>query len=187
MQGHADAPLDDIGREQAHALAARLQDEVFEAIYSSPLARARETAEILAAARRQPILFDQRLVERDLGQWTGLTGDEVNERFPDYLGHDWRREGPPGGESQAALIARVDAALGEIIAAYRESAVAVVGHGGALSAYIAHTLGAPVEKWVAFSFPNTGVARLDVRRDRLRVLSVGDDRHLDAIRISASP
>ena len=77
MQGQADPPLDELGREQARALADHLRHETFHAIYSSPLARARETAEIIAAPHGLPVRYDDRLKERHLGEWTGLTGDEI--------------------------------------------------------------------------------------------------------------
>jgi len=83
MQGQADPPLDDVGREQARALAERLRGEPFRAIYSSPQARARQTAEIAFARHNPPvpITFDDRLKERDLGEWTGLTIAEVEARY----------------------------------------------------------------------------------------------------------
>lgn len=179
MQGQADPPLDALGRAQALALAQRLRSETFHALYSSPLARARETAEIIAAPLGLPIRFDDRLMERDLGAWTGLTGDEARERFPEQAGGEWRRLGPPGGENQAALMARAAAVFADLVAAHPEHAVAVVSHGGLLNAYLAHLLGLPLERWVTFHFENTGLARLGLEAGHVRLLAVGDDRHLD--------
>jgi broad specificity phosphatase PhoE len=173
MQGQADPPLDEAGREQARALVAQLQPETFHAIYSSPLARARETAEIIAAPRGLAIRFDDRLKERHLGEWTGLTGDEVNERFPDRVNGNWRVGGPPGGENNAALIARASAAFADIFAAHPEEAVAVVSHGSLLTTYVGHLLGVPHERHVIFSFPNASVARFKVLPDRVIVLALG--------------
>ncbi len=174
MQGQADPPLDELGREQARALAAHLQPETFHAIYSSPLARARETAELFAAPHGLPIRFDDRLMERRLGEWTGLTGDEVNERYPEHMAHDWRTDGPPGGENDAALIARAAAVLAEIMAAHPQETIAVVSHGGTLNAYLAHLLGVPMPRSVTFSFPNAALARLLVTPDGVRLLSLGE-------------
>jgi len=184
MQGWADQPLDDHGRTQAQALARRLAAERFDAIYSSPLLRARATAEALAAPHGLAVRYDDRLRERHIGEWTGLTFAEARRLSP-AAGDDWRLAGAPGGETQAALAARVAAMLDQIIAAHPAVTVAVVSHGGALSAYLAHLLGLPVERPVSFSFPNAGLARLSVRPRpagglEVRLLALGDDRHLPA-------
>ncbi len=184
MQGQADPPLDEVGRAQAQALAVHFKDEPIHAVYSSPLARARETAEILVAIHSAcpSLKLDERLMERHLGEWTGLTGDEARERFPEDLGRNWRIDGPPGGENQVTLVTRATAALDSIIAAYPEETVAIVSHGGTLNAYLAHLLGIPPEKPVWFRFGNTGVARLSVRGDHVHLLGLGDDWRLNGMR-----
>src|SRR5512141_837066 len=111
MQGWAVPPLDAVGRQQAHALAARLARARFDAIYSSPLLRARGTAEAVAQAHGLRIHFDDRLRERNIGDWTGLTFEEARARDPQLFDADWRRLGPPGGEKQAELAARAAAAI----------------------------------------------------------------------------
>ncbi|MEP7357076.1 MAG: histidine phosphatase family protein [Anaerolineales bacterium] len=184
MQGWADPPLDAVGRQQALALAARLAGARFDAVYSSPLLRARATAEAVAAAHGLRVNFDERLRERNIGDWTGLTFEEARARDPERFDADWRRLGPPGGESQAELAARANAAVDDIAASFPRGTIAVVSHGGALSAYLAHALGIPPERDVSFSFHNTAVARLNLLPDgprgvAVRLLSLGDDRHLD--------
>ena len=177
MQGHADPPLDDLGREQARALAGRLAAETFHALYSSPLSRARETAEIVAAPHALLVRFDDRLKERNLGEWTGWKGSEVDEwaaARPDY---NWRLHGPPGGESRAEITARAAAAFADVLAAHPEQTVAVVSHGGLLSAYLAHLLGALPDKPVSFALANTGVARIQIYDGHVRLLGL-DDYHL---------
>src|SRR5262245_46711037 len=126
-QGHADPPLNDLGREQACALAERLRADPLDAIYSSDLARARETAEIVG--RRLGI--DARLREVDVGEWSGLTTPELERLHPDGLrrrrfgGTGWER-----GESYAAMGARVVEALRDIAATNAGRRVLVVTHGG---------------------------------------------------------
>ncbi|MBI3242184.1 MAG: histidine phosphatase family protein [Chloroflexi bacterium] len=184
MQGQADPPLDEAGRAQAQALAERLKDETFHAVYSSPLARARETAEILIASRavQPPLVFDDRLMERHLGEWTGLTGDEARDRFPENGGRDWRVDGPPGGESQAELTGRAAEVVGSILAVHPDQAVAIVSHGGTLNAYLAYLLGIPPEKPVGFRFSNCSLARLSVRGENVYLLSLGEESHLEGMR-----
>jgi broad specificity phosphatase PhoE len=177
MQGWADPPLDALGRQQALALAAGLKGERFAAIYASPLRRAAETAQALAEAAGLAVTFDARLRERNLGEWQGLTFEEARRRDPERAKGDWRVLGPPGGEGQAALAARVAALLDEIAVAHPEQTVAVVSHGGALGAWLGHVLGIAPERSVSFSFPNAGLARVSVRAGHVRVLSLGDDRH----------
>ncbi len=183
MQGWADPPLDDVGYRQAQALAERLKDEAFHAIYSSPLARARQTAEAIAAYHNLPICFDERLRERNLGEWTGLTGSEADERFPDVQSNgDWRIDGPPGGESQTELTARAAAAFAAILAAHPDERVAVVSHGGTLSALMAHLFKTPIGSPVHFAADNTSIARVRAKDGHVHLLGWGDDRHLQAMR-----
>jgi broad specificity phosphatase PhoE len=186
MQGWADPGLDALGRQQAQALARRLYSESFAAIHSSPLARARETAEAVAAGHRLRVIYDERLRERNLGDWTGLTFEEARQRDPDVALSDWRIPGPPGGESQAQLMARVAAAIDEIAGQHPENTVGIVSHGGALTAYLEHLLGIPVGQPVSFSFHNTAIARISLRLGHghgyhVRVLSIGDDHHLNGL------
>ncbi len=180
MQGQADPPLDELGREQARALGQRLQADTFDVIYASPLVRARLTAEI--AFPGAPLRFDDRLMERHLGEWTGLTWDEIVARHLDRGGvggeADWRVVGPPGGEGQAALVARAATVLDEIRAAHPAGQVAVVSHGGLLSAGLTHLLGIPPEQPVGFSFPNTAIARVSLKEGLVRVLGL-DASHLE--------
>jgi broad specificity phosphatase PhoE len=76
LQGQTDRPLNEFGRRQAHRLAADLEDEGLGAIYSSDLARARETAEIVGGRLGLPVALDSDLREKDWGTWEGLTAVE---------------------------------------------------------------------------------------------------------------
>ena len=184
LQGWSDEPLDAQGRAQAAALADWLRPVAFDAIYSSPLRRALDTAQAVADPHTLPVQLDDRLRERNVGDWAGLTLDQARATAPERFAGDWRQAGAPGGEAQSALTARVAAALDDILAAHPAGTVAVVSHGGALSAALAHTLGIPAGRPVSFSFHNTAVARLTVKPDGagapiVRLISLGDDRHLD--------
>jgi broad specificity phosphatase PhoE len=76
LQGQTDRPLSDFGRRQAQRLAGELEREEIEAIYSSDLSRARETAEILGERLGLPVALDPELREKDWGTWEGLTAVE---------------------------------------------------------------------------------------------------------------
>lgn len=130
-QGHAQTMLNATGREQARLLAAELAPEPPEAIYSSDLPRSRETAEIVGAALGLPVNLDPRLREVDVGEWSGLTSVEVEQRFPE--GFEQRLAGGTGwkqGEEYDAMGRRVVAALFDIAAAHAGGRVLVVTHGG---------------------------------------------------------
>jgi broad specificity phosphatase PhoE len=131
FQGHADPPLNDTGRAQARQLAETLADEPIDAIYSSDLRRAHETAQIVAAAKGIDVVVDQDLRERDVGEWSGLTLPEIEERYPDEL-RRFRDEGVSVGETREALAERVVAAVRRISEAHPSGHVLVVTHGGAL-------------------------------------------------------
>lgn len=180
-QGQADPPLDEFGQQQAAALAAHLRAETFAAVYSSPLARARQTAEHLARAQGLDLRLDDRLKERHVGEWSGLTEAQVRERYPEHYRPGWWIAGPPGGEAQAALAERSQAAFQAILAAHPDETVAVVSHGGTLNAFLAVQLGIPPGRTVTFRFANASFARLSVKGDRVYMVSLGETAPVDGI------
>jgi len=133
FQGHADPPLNEAGREQAHALAAELAGEAIELVYTSDLARARETAEIVAARLGADVVALRELREIDVGDWQGLTWPEIEERYPEGA-QAWHEHGSgwKAGETYDELGERVVAALREIAARHPAQRVLVVGHGGTI-------------------------------------------------------
>jgi broad specificity phosphatase PhoE len=121
LQGHTDRPLSDFGRRQAQQLAAQLaEDEELEAIYSSDLARARETAEIVGERLGLPVALDPDLREKDWGNWEGLTAVERDR--VEFV-----------GESTEAHQERILRALRRISERHRgDGRVLVVTHGGSM-------------------------------------------------------
>jgi broad specificity phosphatase PhoE len=171
FQGHADEPLNETGREQARALAVALEGERLTAVYTSPLLRARETAEIVAAAFGLAPRTDPRLMEVDVGSWSGLTRDEIAVGFPEAY-ERWRGglHGWEGGETYEELAVRVLDALRDIAAAHAGEAVLVVGHGGTVRATLAHTDGLDVtaHRKVVGPAANCAVYRLAVKDGKFR-------------------
>jgi len=132
LQGHSDRPLNETGREQARNLAAELAGEDLEAVYSSDLSRAEETARIIAETRGLDVTALPELRERHFGSWEGLTDEEIHERFPEEIA-----DGVLGdGESRDELHGRVHRALSRIAAEHPEATVLVVSHGGPLRAVL---------------------------------------------------
>lgn len=137
-QGHRDIPLNARGREQAQKVARTIIDENIEAVYSSDLSRARETAEIIAGYFELPVIIDPRLREFSFGEWEGKTFNEVYHEYPvEY--HDWYENTMdfkvPGGESMRQLLERVWLALRDISRRH-SGTVLVVAHGGVLRAVL---------------------------------------------------
>lgn len=159
-QGRADPPLSDHGRHQATVAAGRLGS--VDLIVASTLQRADATARIIAETLGVgPVRPDDRLIERDAGEWSGLTRDQIRAAWPGYLADkpsdraDERR--PPGWEPDSALLARAEGALYELAEPLGgdETAV-VVTHGGVIYALEAR-LGAP-----RLYLPNLGARWIEV-------------------------
>ena len=129
LQGHTDRPLSDFGRSQARRLAAELEHEGIDAVYSSDLARARETAEIVGERLGLPVVLDPDLREKDWGNWEGLTAVE-------------RDRVEFAGESTEAHQKRMLRALQRIAEHHPDGArVLVVTHGGSMRRVQTATLG----------------------------------------------
>jgi 2,3-bisphosphoglycerate-dependent phosphoglycerate mutase len=128
IQGQLDIPLNDTGRWQAHRLALAIAEEGLDAIYSSDLLRALETAQAVASGSGKPIATDTGLRERGFGEFEGLTFQEIGERWP-------RRDptfGPPGGEVLRDFYDRSVATVMRLAAAHPGQTIAVVAHGGVM-------------------------------------------------------
>jgi broad specificity phosphatase PhoE len=145
-QGHSDRPLTERGRNQAEALARRLAETPLDAVYSSDLARARDTAAVVAAAQGLAVEAVAELREVDVGSWSGLTRDEAAERFPDGYRRWLERQGPgwEDGETYEQMGGRVIAALHGIARRHPGGRVLVVSHGGSLRAVLAAAAGVDV-------------------------------------------
>ena len=129
--GRGNPALTDLGRRQAEAAARYLGDRGgIDAVLSSPLQRARDTAEAAAKQLGLDVLVDDDLIETDFGAWEGLTFIEAAQRDPDLHQH-WLRDTsvvPPGGESFDTVAERVRRARNRIVADYAGSTVLVVSH-----------------------------------------------------------
>ena len=129
MQGRLDSGLTQVGTEQAHAhgrLLKRLGG--VDRMISSPAGRTRETARILNAYVEAPLVYDDALQERDIGEWSGMTVAEIEERYPQA----WRvrmkepyRFRPPGGENLEDMAVRCEELLGDLLGFEGESIVVV--------------------------------------------------------------
>jgi broad specificity phosphatase PhoE len=141
--GLTDLSLNERGREQARALAERLEAVPFSAVYASDLRRAYETALVVAERKGLAVTPMRELREVDVGSWTGLSQEEVKERFPDAYTHVRARTGRgwEGGETYAEMGRRVLEAMRSIAREYPGDAVLVVTHSGPIRTVRAHAIG----------------------------------------------
>jgi broad specificity phosphatase PhoE len=127
-QGHADPALSELGRRQAAVAAGSIG--AVDGIISSDLLRAAETAAIIAQQLGVgPVMVDQRLRERDVGEWSGLTRSEIDRGWPGWLDDDRR---PAGFEDADSVLARVLDAFDTIRDTSPGGALLVVTHGGVI-------------------------------------------------------
>jgi broad specificity phosphatase PhoE len=172
--GRRDLALSAAGREQAERLAEALSGESFDRVFSSPLLRARETAQLLG--RETELLAD--LLEIDRGEWEGLAEDEIRRRYPDLRARwydDPEGLAMPGGESFAALWERAGRALERLGAGER---VLAVGHKAINRVVIARALGRSSKGVWGIAQPQAGRTVLEADGGPWRVVLLGDTSHL---------
>ena len=142
--GSTDVELSNEGREQAQSLSERLSTETLDAIYSSQMGRARETARIVAGKKHPQPIVKPELREIDHGRWEGLTRKEVETSFKDeYL--SWEEDpftfAPMNGESGLGVLARALPVIREILTLHQGKTVAVVSHKATLRLVLCSLLG----------------------------------------------
>ena len=144
-----DAGLNETGRLQAQKLAVYLEEREIEVIYTSPLRRARQTAEIAAVRLCIAVISDERLLEGNFGAAEGLSKEEVKRRWPEII-DNWYKpglamaQGFPGGESKAAIQRRMQQALADLLEK-PESVIGISSHSAALR-FLLMTMGGNGEK-----------------------------------------
>jgi broad specificity phosphatase PhoE len=179
--GSTDTPLTERGRRQAERVAAFLSEKHADAraLYSSPLARARDTASAIAASLKLPLAIDPDLAEYDLGSWEGLTYRELHQthklwermKEPDFAPH--------GGETPSRVAERFTGALRRISSTHPGDRVIVVAHGGALSMGLAALLDGDYTQWKRVMH-NCAVSELVIEPSPT-LLSFNQIAHLEGI------
>ncbi len=160
VQGHTDRPLNTLGQAQARELAVQLELEPLDAVYSSDLSRAYDTALAVAEPRGLAVIRVADLRERHFGTWEGLTDTEILERFPEASAGRWG-----DGETPDEMMARVVDALSTIAARHAGGQVLVVSHGGPLRALLRRQ-----EVEIDGPIPNCHVIRLAFEDGEFRPL-----------------
>lgn len=175
----ADPPLHVIGVEQAAQLDRRLADRSLQAVFSSHLLRAVQTATPLASRRGLDVGIHPELEEYRMGDW----GNGEFRRRAAALDPEWvawsrtgRWDGIPGSEGDVAFRTRVSTVIDALAEQHRGGSIAVVAHGGTINAYIAHVLG--TERSLLFTCENTSITTVHLGPSGPNLHTVNDCHHL---------
>jgi probable phosphoglycerate mutase len=175
--GRGDPELSADGQAQALAVAGRLAAAGIAAVVSSPLRRARSTADAIAAATGTAVAADDGLVETDFGRWDGLTFAEVREGWPAEHAA-WLADSaaaPPGGESINQVARRVRKVRDRLLAAYPGRTVAVVSHVTPIKLLLCSALGAPASSLFRLHLDTASLSTVDWYPDGPAVVRLLND------------
>ncbi|MDT8451650.1 MAG: alpha-ribazole phosphatase family protein [Gammaproteobacteria bacterium] len=174
FRGHTDDPLTAIGLNQMHA--ATRDNQRWDRVISSPLARCAAFAGEYAGRHSIPQTFDARLMEMNFGAWEGRCAADLMETDTDALTLFWENpmeNTPPGGEPLALFQARVLDAWHDIVMAHEGRRILVVTHGGVIRALLCHVLDQPLAQLQSFEVNHGGLYRVQAG-DAGKILSTCD-------------
>jgi len=159
IQGHHQVPLNEKGRIQAKSLCKQLSSYHFDVCYSSDLIRAGETADLLTELQNKEVMYDERLRERDVGQWVGAD----REAYQIY-----RQKDGKGIESDSEMRERIHHFIGEISQKHSECKILVVTHGGVIRNLVGELTGKNIEE---IQVSNMAYLQIAVNEDGISILS----------------
>jgi broad specificity phosphatase PhoE len=163
------------GRDEIAAVAVRLAHEKIEALYSSPLQRTRETAEILADRLGLPVQYREDVIELDFGEWTGLTPDTIRKDERWQLWNSCRSLATvPGGESMREVQDRTVKALFDLRQIHREGTVLIVSHGDVIRAALLFALGMPLDLYSRIEVAPASISTIRLDDAGIRVLVLNE-------------
>lgn len=183
---NVDVELAKEGREQAELVGERLKTYGIEAVYSSQLIRARETADIINQHLDKPRVIDERWQEANFGGMTGLTNQEMKQKYGDFLAKRATmtvdEPYPDGGENCQMVFERSFAALKDLIKEPYEN-VCVVTHGGVLRALLTGIVGADYAKWLTYGrqIENCSITHImyDEKMETFHIERLNDFAHFE--------
>jgi broad specificity phosphatase PhoE len=184
IQGQLDPPLSDWGRRQAERLGRRLAGRRLAGFYSSDLARALETSQLIGRSIGMEPEPASSLREIYLGEWEGLRTEEIASRYP-AIWSRWTAEPDwdlvPGGEGAAGFEARAGAAIDAIFSRHEQGEVLVVTHGGVIQVALHQVIGRGSRGLFQFRIQNTSISVLERRHGRVVIGGVNDTNHLESV------
>ncbi len=181
-QGQEDAPLSELGLRQADALASRLQHEKIDTIYTSPLQRARKTAEAIAKFHTTvPFVQEDALMEIHHGIWQGLPASEVRDHYPELL-EEWRRFPTriqmPGGESFSNILKRTLNFRERVCAEEDDRTIVFSTHDVVIKILIADVLGMPMDRINHIWVTNASISVIEFTQNTPFLVSLSEACHL---------
>jgi broad specificity phosphatase PhoE len=163
------------GCAEIRAVASRLAEEKIGAIYSSPLQRTRETAEIVADRLGLPVQYREDVIELDFGEWTGLTADEIRKDERWQMWANCRSIAAiPGGESWRQVQDRVVHALFDLQRLHPDESLVVVSHGDVIRAGLLFALGMPLDFGTRLEVGLASLSTIRLDGSGIRVLALND-------------
>lgn len=173
IMGRKPIPLNKTGRAEARALAKALEGVVIDAIYTSPVLRAVETAEHIRKGRRTALRHAHEMAEIDYGHWIGKTFEEVIPEKAFHVYHKTPRKAQaPGGEHMKDVFARTIAFIEKLRRKHKKGRIAVVSHADVIKTVLVHYLGMDYDHLLRLRIDNTSISLLWFYEDRARVMSV---------------
>lgn len=180
MAGWQPIPLNEQGRNEARALAQRLATVPLRAIYASPIARARETAEIIAQPHQLAVQIHPGLTEVNVGDWTNQTIPDLQatEAWKQLLARPFAFRFP-NGESNAEVHARMVATMEALVAAHPEQIIALVSHADPIKIALAHYLGMKLDDFNRLAIDPASLSILKFNATQVLVYRLNDNGMLD--------
>lgn len=189
--GRKDVPLTERGRLQAAALATAFDGWRIDAIVSSPLRRALDTAGPLAARFGLEVEIAPGFVEMDVGETDGLTFADLRARYPEFLerwlSDDCADVPMPGGETLRQVQDRAWAEIERLYERFADGAVVVVTHNFVIGAVLCAVTGAPLSRFRRFRQALASRSLIDVHPGARTLLALNDTAHLRAAGLGSDP
>ncbi|MGH2399464.1 MAG: histidine phosphatase family protein [bacterium] len=180
-QGTLNSPLSEAGWDQSYRTRDALRGAPLRAVYSSPLVRAQETADVIAEPHGLPVVTVDGLSEIRVGEWEGLTTEEIEARYAEAV-HQWYTAPHlariPGGETIEEMRLRAVSAFEEIRTRHDGQTLAVIAHGGVNKSIILTALGAPLAGYWRIRQHNACINVLEYEGTHVRVILINETAHL---------
>ncbi len=173
FQGRTDIPLNENGRQVAEWTRDGLKDVAFDVVYTSPLLRAKETAEIITGDRNIPIIEDERIIEMSFGSYEGIDSKLQDENLKKFFKEPEHYMAPEGGESIEEVMQRTKTFLEELFAneIYQNGTILISTHGAALSGLMCAVKGSKIaDFWKGGLHKNCGFSVVEVTEKEPKIL-----------------
>ena len=184
FRGRKDIPLNEVGLAQAKAVGVSLSDIQIDAIYSSPLGRALETAKVLAESRSLEVELEEGFIDIDFGKWQGITHEKVKEEY-ESLYEMWLKNPQmvafPEGESLKDVRTRSMEALKKVIKKHSGKTLAIVSHRVLNKVLLCSVLGLELSHFWHIKQDTCAINRFEYKDERFYLTLLNDTCHLKKI------